>query len=89
MEFEDVFENELDCKLEVLLTVYTRFPLTGFMLVYAFGSRLKKMPGARYELEFRTSTEAQLLNTKRFRAELYSTYGENVVVSHFERLFVE
>jgi hypothetical protein len=65
MEFGEVFEGETEfaCKLEVLFTVYTRFPLTGLMDEKAFGSRPKNTPDAKYELEFSTSIAAQLLNT--------------------------
>jgi hypothetical protein len=73
----------------VLFTEYTRLPLTGFMLVYAFGSNPKKTPEARGALEFSTSTDAQLLNMNLLFTGLYSTYGAKVVVSHKVALFVE
>jgi hypothetical protein len=89
MKFADEFEIEFDCKFEVLFTEYTRLPLTGFMLVYAFGSKPKKTPEARAALEFSTSMDAQLLKTNLLFTALYTTYGAKVVVSHNVALLVE
>ena len=75
MKFAETLDGEIEfaCKLDVLFTVYTRLPLTGFMLVYALGSKPKKTPEAKYALEFSTSMDAQLLKTNLLSTGLYST----------------